>query len=448
MVRPVVEDVGNARVARVTDDVLADLRPLSALRKRLALWYLLTFGTTLVLLAGALFVVIRRQISRELDVSLTAAVHELVRAAHIREIERASVHGPLIDAVDELRIPDRQLFLLDPSGKPVRPDSAPEWVRSAARHAARTGSVNDEYESGERTFRVHAERFRLTAGDSVRVAVAVADDVELEDRYASMIAAFGGLALAALLLVAAGGSFLARKSTIPVERAVAHMRRFMADAAHELRAPLTVVRTRADVALQRERTGPEYQSTLRAIQRETEELGEIVGNLLILARADTGELPLHRERVYLDDVALDATRAAHALAQNRGVQLSIAEFEEAAVQGDRGLLRQLVMILLDNGIKFTPSGGTVNVRVSLAAHRPRLEVSDTGAGIAPAHLPHVFERFFRGDPARARGEGAGLGLSIARWIAEQHQATIDVLSNEGNGTRVVVVFPEIDAAIA
>jgi len=432
----------------VTPSATGDLRPLARLRVRLALWYLFTFGATLVVLGGALFVVIRRQLSRDLDTSLAAATTELVRAAHIREMERASVRGPLIDAVDELRIPDRQLFLLDPSGAPVRPDSAPAWLRPVARAAAATGNANDQYEVGERTYRIHAQRFRLAPGDSLRVAVAVPDDVELEDRYASLIAAFGGTALAALLLVAVGGSFLARKSIVPVERAIQHMRRFMADAAHELRAPLTVVRTRTEVALQQARTPGEYQSTLRAIERETEQLGEIVGNLLLLARADSGELPLRVERVFLDDVALDATRAAHALAQTRGVELSLLEFEEAPVQGDRGLLRQLVMILLDNGIKFTPAGGFVNVRVSVADHRPRLEVADTGAGIAAAHVPHVFERFFRGDPARARGEGAGLGLSIARWIAEQHSASIDVFSTEGGGTRVIVTFPQTAGVVA
>jgi signal transduction histidine kinase len=431
----------------MTSAKLSDLRALTRLRMRLTTWYLVTFGTILLLLGGALFAAIREQISRELDRSLDASIRELVRAAHVREIERAGVHGPLVDAVDELMIPDRELFLLDASGAPVRPDTAPRWVRAVAVVAAARGSVSDEYEQGEQTFRIRAERFRLHPNDAVLVAAVVADDVELEDRYASLIAAFGATALVALLLVALGGSFLARKSAAPVERAVVHMRRFMADAAHELRAPLTVVRSRAEVALQQPRSVEEYIATLRGIERETQRLGGIVANLLLLSRADTGELPLQVERVFLDDVALDATRAAHALAETKGIDLALAHFEEAPVRGDRGLLRQLVMILLDNGIKFTPAGGSVNVSVSIADQRARLEVIDTGAGIAAAHMPHVFERFFRADPARSRGEGAGLGLSIARWIADQHQASINIVSEEGSGTRVVVIFPQQDAAL-
>jgi len=430
----------------VTHSTSTDLRPLARLRARLTTWYLVTFGVILVLLGGALFVVIRQQLSRDLDRSLGAATTELVRAARIREMERTRVNGPVVDAIDELHIPDRLLFLLDSAGRPVKPDSAPSWIRAAAIAAASGGRSRRAFEQGERTWRVYAERFRLQPGAAVLVAVAAADDVELEDRYASLIAAFGGVALAALLLVTLGGSFLARKSLAPVERAVTHMRRFMADAAHELRAPLTVLRSRTDVALQQPRTVEEYGAALRSIQRESERMAGIVGNLLLLARADTGELPLHIEKVYLDDIALDATRAAHELAKAKGVELALDEFDETPVQGDRGLLRQLVMILLDNGVKFTPPGGRVNVRVRNAGQRAQLEVADTGAGIAPDHLSHVFERFFRADPARSRGEGAGLGLSIARWIAQQHGASIDIASEAGKGTQVIVTFAQAQAA--
>jgi signal transduction histidine kinase len=165
-----------------------------------------------------------------------------------------------------------------------------------------------------------------------------------------------------------------------------------------------------------------------------------VENLLLLARADSGELPLRRERIYLDDVALDAAHAARALAQRKGVELSVTEFEEAPVMGDRTLVRQLIIILLDNAVKFTPAGGSVTMRVVAGDGRPTLEVSDTGAGISQEHLPHVFERFFRGDPARARSDGAGLGLAIARWIADEHGAEISIMSEPGKGAKVIVRF--------
>lgn len=416
------------------------LRPLATLRGRLTAWYLATLCAILLLLGAGLFVVIRRQISRQLDGSLAAASTELIRAAQIREMETARVRGPVVDAIDELRIPERTLYVIDTSGRAVKPESAPQWVRDAARAAATRGSVDAERElPEEHTLRMHAERFRLASGAPL-IAVAVADDIELEDRYAALIAAFGAAALAALLLVALGGSFLVRQSTRPIERSVAHMKRFMADAAHELRTPLAVVRSRAEVALQQPRTPDEYASALRSIERESERLGGIVEHLLLLARADTGELPLKRERLYLDDVALDAAGAARVLAQRKGVDLSLTQFDEAPIEGDVTLVRQLVMILIDNGVKFTAAGGRVTMRVANGTGRAVLEVSDTGAGIAREHLPHVFDRFFRGDPSRARSDGAGLGLSIARWIADEHGAEIAVASEVGKGTRVTVTF--------
>ena len=242
-----------------------------------------------------------------------------------------------MDAVDELRIPDRTLYLFDSTGRPLKPDTAADWIRSVAADAAKRGEVLlDHRQRGEGELRVYAKRFLLN-NRQPRVAIAFADEIELEDKYASLFAAFGAAAVAALLLIAGGGWFLVRKSTRPVERSMEHMRRFMADAAHELRTPLTVVRTRADVALQQDRQPAEYAAALRAIAEDAERLGHIVDDLLTLARADAGQRPIDREPVYLDDVALDAADAANVVAQAKGVSLQIDAFEEAVVDGDRGV---------------------------------------------------------------------------------------------------------------
>ena len=404
------------------------------------MWYVLTFSAILSLLGAGLFFVIRQQISQQLSHSLASATTELIRAARIRERENPHDPGAVADAIDELNIPERSLFLLDTAGRAIRPTEVEAWVERAARDAWKQGRVITEQDAGHgRTLRLHAERFRRMNGRPL-IAVAMADDVELEDRFAALIAAFSVAAIVAVLLVTLGGSFLVRQSTTPIERSVAHMRRFMADAAHELRTPLAVVRSRAEVALQQRRSETEYVNTLQGIERESERLSGLVENLLLLARADTGELPLNRESLFLDDITLDATHAAHTLAERKGVELSVTDFDEAPIIGDRTLVRQLVLILLDNGVKFTPAGGRVNVRVTHAGDHSLLEVSDTGPGIPPQHLPHVFERFFRGDPSRARGDGAGLGLAIARWIAEEHGAEITVASEQGQGTHVTVRF--------
>jgi signal transduction histidine kinase len=423
------------------------LQPLNRLRIRLTAWYILTLGGIQLALGAGLFTVISQRFAADLDASLVDATTELIRAARIREQE-AGVQGPVVDAVEELRIPDRTLYLLDTAGRSVTSGRAYGWVSAAATRAARLGRADAEREfPHERVLRLHAQRFSLRRGTPL-VAVVVADKVELEDRYAALIAAFGAAAAVALVLVAAGGWWLVRKSTLPVERTLAFMRRFMADAAHELRTPTTVLRSRAEIALQQPRDAEAYVAALRSIEAESQRLSRLIDDLLMLARADAGERPIERRRVYLDDVVDDAVGAAQAVAARAGVGLAIDAFEEAPVEGDATLLRQLVMILLDNAIKFTPHGGRVRVAVWREAGRCTLRVDDTGAGIPPEQLPHVFERFYRADPARTRGDadhpssaGAGLGLAIARWIAEAHGATIELVSSVGQGTTATVDLP-------
>jgi signal transduction histidine kinase len=417
------------------------ITPLAKLRLRLTAWYAGTFGFILLLLGGGLFVVIRGQLAGQLDRSLRDATTELVRAARIREVEAVAAHGAVVDAVDELHIPDRALYLFDLEGRVVKPARADEWIGAAARRAGVAGSVDlNRQVAGGRELRLHAERFVAARGRTY-VAVAVADQRELEDEYSSLIAVFASAALAALVLTAVGGAVLIRTSSAPVERTMEFMRRFMADAAHELRTPLTVLRTRAEVTLQREREGPAYADALREIEREAGRLGGIVEDLLMLARADAGERPLRRETAYLDDVALDVAGALKPVAERAGVSLELGDCEEAAVTGDPALLRQLAMIVLDNAVKFTPAGGRVRLDVAVRESRPGFTVTDTGIGIAAEHLPHVFERFYRGDPARGPGEGAGLGLAIARWIVDAHGADIALVSTTGSGTTVTVRFP-------
>jgi len=244
-----------------------------------------------------------------------------------------------------------------------------------------------------------------------------------------------------MLLVAGGGSLLVRKSTAPVRRSMEQMRRFMADAAHELRTPITLLRTRAEVAAGQEREPARDAAAFQAIEREAARLGDITGELLTLARADAGEWPVVRETLYLDDAVAGAVDATRARADQRRVFVEVGAFDEAKISGDAALVRQLLLIVLDNALKFTPAGGRVRLDVSAQNGRAAAVVTDTGLGIPAEQLPHVFERFYRGDRARHEAEGAGLGLAIARWIAEVHGADIVITSQPGHGTRVAISFP-------
>jgi signal transduction histidine kinase len=215
----------------------------------------------------------------------------------------------------------------------------------------------------------------------------------------------------------------------------------MADAAHELRTPITILRSRAEIALQQPRDPATYVATLRSVEAEARRLGGIVDSLLVLARADAGERQIEKEPIFLDDIAVDAAAAAEAVARPKNVTVTLDEFEEAPVLGDPILIRQLMMIVLDNAVKFTDAGGHVRVRVSMQGGAPTFVVEDTGIGIAPHELGFVYRRFFRGETARSRTDGAGLGLSIASWIAGEHRADISITSQPAKGTKVVVTFP-------
>jgi signal transduction histidine kinase len=428
--------------------------PLRQLRLRLVAWNLLTIGVVLTLVVGGLFATISRQMNEELDDSLEAATEALERA-----VLSGTGQDPAsaLASARQLRIPERKLFLFDGAGAPLDDAPVPGWVRSAAREAATTGTADahpsasgerngegeGEGESGER---LHAERFTLANGTPL-VAAVTAEGIELAERSSDLVTAFVGAGLLSLLLMSVGSWFLVRKSTEPIERSMEQMRRFMADAAHELRTPVAVLQSTAEVALQQQREPDAYIHALAGIGRESRRLGGLVGDLLTLTRADAGERRVTRERLFLDDVAVDAAASAGPLAEMRGVSLSVSRYEEAEMFGDPTLLRQLVMILLDNALKFTPKGGTVQLGIGKEGADALLTVMDSGPGIADEHLPHVFERFYRADPSRNRGDGeagpsgAGLGLAIADWIARAHGGGIAVESEVGRGCTFVVRLP-------
>ncbi|MEP6691179.1 MAG: HAMP domain-containing sensor histidine kinase [Gemmatimonadaceae bacterium] len=417
------------------------MKPLTRLRLQLTAWYGATFALIVFALGALILVAITRNMSSDLESSLSAATREVARATATREVEAVAAGGRAVDALDELRIPDRALYLFDTSGHSLVRRDGDTLLVAIARSAAHTGSASAEMDfPHDRTLQAHAERFTTPAGHAY-VAVAAADRVELEDRYAQLIATFAVAAFASLLLIAAGGWLVAGVATRPVERNVEHMRRFMADAAHELRTPIAVLRSRADVTLQQDRARAEYTDAISRMRREAEALGAVVEDLLTLSRADAGERPLAREPLDLADVVIDAVASASSIADRRGVRLAIGLADEAEAFADPALIRQLVMILLDNALKFTAAGGTVDVDVRAAGDESVIAVRDSGVGIAADELPRVFDRFFRGSDARHHGTGAGLGLSIARWITDAHGARLAVQSVQGEGTTVSATFP-------
>ena len=414
--------------------------PLRALRLRLTAWYVGSFTAILLVVGFGMYWVTAQEVEAQLGRSLAAATAEVVRAARVAEGEGVASGEAARGAVEVIEVPGSNLYLFDARGRVLTPGAPRARVRQAAVEALRDGLAEGSFEAAGGVWRLHARRFALADGRAYAV-VTVADLAQVEAQSLRLIETFVAGAFVALLMVAFVGHQLVELSIRPVQGAYEEMRRFLADAAHELRTPVAVLRARAEVALQRERAPAEYRDALGEVGREAEVMGRIVDDLLILARVETGVRAVMKEPVYLDDLVSGAAAAAGVLAESRGVRLEVGEFDEAGVTGDPALLRQLLLILLQNAVKYTPKGGAVRVDVHSHGGAPTVVVEDTGMGIAPGELPHVFERFYRGEEARGVTEGAGLGLSIARRIVAGHGARIDVRSAPGRGTRVTVVFP-------
>ncbi len=228
-------------------------------------------------------------------------------------------------------------------------------------------------------------------------------------------------------------------------------RRFVADASHELRTPLTITNLEINQALARNRSSADYQRALQTINVENERMTRMVNDLMTLARMDSGQAILQFEKLDLSDVALEAVERMSTLAEQEQLTLETTGLPELIVNGDRQYLIQMISNLIENAIKYSGSGQTIRVETSvLPADKKEfasLRVMDTGPGIPPEHLPHLFDRFYRVDQARTQDDdastptGSGLGLSIVAWIVEAHGGKINVESKVNSGTAFEITLP-------
>jgi heavy metal sensor kinase len=220
-----------------------------------------------------------------------------------------------------------------------------------------------------------------------------------------------------------------------LEYAVGEMRQFSAALAHELRTPLAALRGEIELALGRLPVRDTNRDRFASQIEEIDRLKRLIEQILTLARAESGQIPLTFTRLDVGELAAALVEQLEPVAQARGIELACDRTAGAVVLGDEEWLRRLLINLLDNALKFTHEGGRVTVRVTRAGGTVAIEVRDTGVGIAPEDRPHVFERFFRSDPSRSSTtEGAGLGLSLVEWIVERHGGAITVESDPGEGT--------------
>jgi heavy metal sensor kinase len=471
-----------------------------SLRARLTLWYTLVLGAPLVAFAGASFFVLDRALIHRSDAFLDETLGAFTTELGSEQQEEHTTAAAIAASLHDVQFTDVRLAIFDSLGRLVAAGNIDSSAGYALEHPVDLARVGTELRgrvdgsrnfftvgAGERGYRIAAEPVMIFG---TRHLVAAAYPLHHDKETMEAVATAYLIAIPLLLLFAAGGGyFLAARSLSPVaamsaraaeisstnlnerlpvgqrrdelsalasvvngllerlERAFAQQRRFMADASHELRTPVAVLRTEAEVTLSRAtRTEAEYRDSVSVMRDSAQRLGRIVDDLFLLARADAGHLPLRRESLYLEDVVDQAARAVRTLANERDVRIALLPLNDSPFDGDADLLGRVLLNLLDNAIKHSPSGGTVTLALTRAPLEYHITVTDEGPGIPVEAQQHVFDRFFRADKARTREKrdataGAGLGLAIGRWIAEAHGGRLELVRSDTNGSEFRLALP-------
>ena len=392
------------------------------LRTRLVVWLTGTITAILLIFSVAVLWLQREADLAALDAEMKNDVITVsgVLATETREIGpgKEAVEGML----DELRLPDRGIAVYDASGTLLGALWNGLDRSDARRHEERVSAAGVDY------------RIVVTASLS-----------EIEHEAAILRRAVIVAIPIALVLTAIGGVIAANQANDLLARlndVLAQQRRFMADASHELRTPVSVVRTAADVTLSKETRGePEYRDTLRIVGEQANRLSRMVEDMFLLARADAGQRRVMPAEFYLDEVVAECVRSEQLLAGSKGVTITSEIADDQPYFGDETLARQLVTNLLDNAIRYAPRNGQVWVTLKPHGTSLQLSVSDNGAGVAPGDRERIFDRFVKLDPVRAADGGAGLGLSIARWVAEAHGGTLLLTESGAGRTTFLATLP-------
>jgi heavy metal sensor kinase len=456
-----------------------------SVRTRLTLWYAGVLGLSLIAFALLIYYAAAAIFHQRQDESLHSTA-QTVASAYVEELEEQHSLAKAGEVVlAELTFPNHYVEVIDNTGRPIA------WSKNLSGKTFAIPLLTVEQARARSSGVVTVDGLRaavvpLSADQNLGFAVVAEPLSVIEDGLRQLRRDFFAGVPLVLLLASAGGYFLARKSLAPIasmnsqtqrisveslsqrldvtsprdelgrlattindllarlESSFNEQQRFIADASHELRTPLAVLRGETEVALAKQRNADEYQQSLSLIQEEAERLSRIVEDLFILARQPIdAPATLMRERVSLNEAIKDCARAAQVLATRKGVRLTMESNSSSIdLNGDKELITRMILNLLDNAVKYTPAGGEISLALSRQNGNAEIVVRDTGIGIAETDRQRVFDRFYRVDKARSRAlGGAGLGLSIVRWIVEIHGGDIHIDSAPGLGSTFTVELP-------
>lgn len=467
---------------------------IETVRARLTVWYVSTLAAALLvvggliygLLARALYVRIDENLSAVTRIATTSLGNDLAEGQDAADAARSTA-AELASSRQMLAIFDGEGRLLAEEGRDDDLEFTLPPIDTIPEGQPLLLTIEEPRDRSDR-HRLALRRATIPAARVNYVIVVGSPLEQTDEELESLREILWYVGPLALVLAGAGGWFLAKHSLAPVvamgerarqigvgnlgerlpvgnrrdelgrlaqtfnellgrlEASLVQQRQFMADASHELRTPVATARTAAGVALQQaSRTEAEYREALAIIEQQTARLSRLVDDMFTLARADAGNYPVRLVPMYLDEVLDEVARAAQVLARVRNVAVESAGARSAALVADEELIRRLLVNLVDNAVRYAPEGSTVRIVLDRAEGGYSIAVTDTGPGI-PAHVqPYLFERFYRGDSARAREqpyEGAGLGLSLARWIARAHGGDVTLASSSAEGSTFVVLLPD------
>jgi len=453
---------------------------VNSIRFRLTIWFVGVLAVVILLFSAGSYVAVTRMIAREADQRLMDASRSFEVAVNAESAEQntpAPSEESIREAVGETRSQDYSITVIGRGGMIVASSSdieLPDDFPDGFSDATIAGT----------SYRLYVSHLSTISGDA-RVVLSRSRQEQL-NTAATFRAVLIIAIILAVLLASLGGYILSRKSLAPMveigkqaarigssnlsqrlttrhpddelgqlvgvfnellgrlDEAFDQQRRFMADASHELRTPLAVILGESEVTLSRDgRPADDYMASLKIVHDQSRRLGSIVDDLFILARADAGQLGGRLDDGYLDEIVSSAVSSIRVLANKKGVAVDILCDSEMPMHGNEWLLERMFLNILDNAVKYTLSGGEIHVDGKAEGEWYVFEVRDTGVGIPKEKQGLIFDRFYRADEARSGGDaaGAGLGLSIAQWIAGLHRGSVALVRSDASGSTFEIRLP-------
>ena len=470
------------------------IRTFDSVRAQLTLWYVSILALVLIAFTIVVYALLSRALHQRVDEGLRSVVEVTIKSLANDIEEGQTSAGAAQSTAAELVSPQQAMAIFDGSGNLLAEVSPEEDFRVGRLNVGAVPSQEiflfTAFEEDDNDLhRVAMQRVTIPPANTPYI-IFVSHSLEgVEEELETLREIFYYVVPIALAVAGLVGWFLARKSLAPVvtmseqarligagnldqrlpvanqrdelgqlavtfnellarlNSAFGQQRQFMADASHELRTPLSVIRTTTGVTIQQpHRDEDEYRDAIQLIDEQARRLTRIVEDMFTLARADTGRYPLRKSKFYIDELVDETARAAAVLALSKNITIKVNNSSAALFYGDKDLLRQMILNLLDNAIKYTPSEGIVQLSLAREQQIYLIEVSDTGTGVPADERVRIFERFYRGDKARSRaeiatGSGAGLGLAIARWVAEAHEGRLELAHSSKSGSAFVASLP-------